>query len=918
MNNLRATIELLFKKENPNKLLKKDKLLKAEKGKDKSFFSSAYSYENPLYYNADEIENVHDLLETNWKKLEYVKNDTVFNVLANFTKHVLLDEKGEPIVKYDMLLKWRQLSYQLGEDLLTSAYFAYNDFVESYERTIFAWKPIITTNNKRLKAMLEKGSAENHFHLKGSAPHFQLSWISLMNNITGREEEFGVIEKELRLMPNVDYSFDNSQFRFKVLIKKASLIRMFLFKELILNEEFIERKKLNKLLKKIEDLKTDDKQKEELQRKIDKIRAKESHFNETLNSETNSEINLFLNEVQQDINFLKYEYGKKFDSEIPDYAIPENVSRNNYNHKENQKHYNGNILLYGERFFLYTVLKKIYSGDKKALKYMYMFHAYIVIKERFRDEFIQINKRVGFANFATYQNRKGFFLSGIYEDAVINMAVNASVYDQNIESLEARIAPGNIEGKIKGSERAVYNNKFYDLEKLKHEEILAKWEKQSKISKNEAKHFYTVHFTKLAEKYCDAEKAVKKNKYKEMVQPINAKERKTVKKQAFEIIEMRKKSSETKKKLLGIDAANVEIGCRPEVFAQAFRYLREYNVKNEFENFDKDEIHDLGVTYHAGEDFFCIIDGLRAIDETIRFLGYRQGDRLGHALALGINPHDYYEVKKYSTIFPKQLYLDNCAWLLAKISEYNIKTSDSLKSKLKSTYFRLYSEIYDDILGEEVSYQTYYNAWKLRGDNPEYYMLEKDKKQFNKRPSFDFWEKCGIDFRKEELKELRKNNRICELYMNYHYNPQVRLNGMKSEVVKVSHDFIELTVKLQRAMQYDIARRNICIESNPSSNYVIGTFKRYDEHPLTKFYNLGLTYNQEELDECPQLSVSINTDDQGVFATYLENEYALMALALEKKLDEDGNSKYKPAMVYDWLDRVRQMGLEQSFKNRVK
>ena len=41
-----------------------------------------------------------------------------------------------------------------------------------------------------------------------------------------------------------------------------------------------------------------------------------------------------------------------------------------------------------------------------------------------------------------------------------------------------------------------------------------------------------------------------------------------------------------------------------------------------------------------------------------------------------------------------------------------------------------------------------------------------------------------------------------------------------------------------------------------------------------------------------QLSVSINTDDQGVFDTLLENEYALMALALKKKKDKDNHKIY--------------------------
>ena len=61
------------------------------------------------------------------------------------------------------------------------------------------------------------------------------------------------------------------------------------------------------------------------------------------------------------------------------------------------------------------------------------------------------------------------------------------------------------------------------------------------------------------------------------------------------------------------------------------------------------------------------------------------------------------------------------------------------------------------------------------------------------------------------------------------------------------------------------------------------------------------------------LHVSINTDDQGVFDTLLENEYALMALALKKARDKEAKPLYDQEDIYDWVDYVRQMGLEQVF-----
>lgn len=62
----------------------------------------------------------------------------------------------------------------------------------------------------------------------------------------------------------------------------------------------------------------------------------------------------------------------------------------------------------------------------------------------------------------------------------------------------------------------------------------------------------------------------------------------------------------------------------------------------------------------------------------------------------------------------------------------------------------------------------------------------------------------------------------------------------------------------------------------------------YSKHPIMEFYNRELEHDYKKLEECSQLCVSINTDDKGVFSTSLENEYSLMARALEemkKKMD---------------------------------
>lgn len=101
----------------------------------------------------------------------------------------------------------------------------------------------------------------------------------------------------------------------------------------------------------------------------------------------------------------------------------------------------------------------------------------------------------------------------------------------------------------------------------------------------------------------------------------------------------------------------------------------------------------------------------------------------------------------------------------------------------------------------------------------------------------------------------------------------------------------------------------IGIETNPSSNYLIGTIAKYEEHPILRFNSRKLKPSNGGSNLC----VSINTDDQGIFDTLLENEYGLMALALKKATDENMNHIYDIEDIYEWIDYVRGMGIDQVF-----
>ena len=156
---------------------------------------------------------------------------------------------------------------------------------------------------------------------------------------------------------------------------------------------------------------------------------------------------------------------------------------------------------------------------------------------------------------------------------------------------------------------------------------------------------------------------------------------------------------------------------------------------------------------------------------------------------------------------------------------------------------------------------------------------------------------------------------VYKQFKNSDYNEPVRKRGSEVKTFRLHSDYPKAVSKIQKKMQTMIDKKGIAIETNPSSNYKISSLGSFAEHPIKTFYNMGLEMDYAKVYECPQMNVSINTDDEGVFCTRLENEYALLARALEETIDQNGNTVYKRQNIYQWLDNIREMGLRQSFYN---
>lgn len=803
---------------------------------------------------------------------------SVFHALFYYVDQILVVQNNEVLCQYNELLHWRNVTLELTEDLLVSAYLA---CIRTPERMIeqgFSWKLVIGHNNFQLNHIVQRGISENHFHLYGSAPIFHLSWLSLMNNILNSKtinylREF---DKDRRYA-NIRYGVNYEEESLENQVHQAALIRLQLF--LYLTGQSI-------------------------------VYDKSSNFPSIKELLQNVySIQFYLNEIQENINILRNSYSNAYgvSQSIEDYALL-GIQDNFYGLDDY------NDIFSGERWLIYTCLNRIYAEDFPEYLANY-FYAYLVLKETLRSELIQSNENVGFINFQKYQSRKGQLMQdSVYKSSMVKWAVSQNLLKPYIESLEIRINPNTT--------------------MKKNREMIERLDKI--IGEPYDKYFYVFHFIKFPDE---------RDYAGEFVQCRHADLRKKVEKIAKSIVSLREECPKCASRVLGIDAASSEIGCRPEVFAHAFRYLRNHVwVVND--GLTREYLPQLRITYHAGEDFLDIVDGLRAIDETYNFLNMECGDRLGHALALGIDVEEWYHSKNNQILISQQDYLDNLVWMYHQLIQCRISGMDELMSFIEKKFSYYFQKIYESNMqasemnmilkkmnsSRKIDNRTgnwsqkekkisnnyqfnifqYYHAWKLRGDAPSCY----ENGYFFWQDDIDEWNHTQVNHRFPKDFQIRFIPEVFLIYYYYHFNNGVRMEGRKKVQIKVNPSYIQAVKVIQKELQRCISQRGIAIETNPTSNFLIGTFKDYEKHPIFSFYNQGLTFDPRLLNECPQLSVSINTDDMGVFSTSLENEYALLANALEKALDENGKPKYKKSMVYEWIDAVRKMGNAQSFRER--
>ena len=861
MDNIRATIKTLFSQINPNEII--NTLLQSTPTKsglviDEQMFCQKFMIENKCY-TIDQVCELYRLWQDKWlyspSEITNQPHKNLFNILLHFTKEVLTENSNIPVCRYTQLLRWRMLSHFLSETLFITAFLAEKDVSLHMRRSRFDWNITIGHDNACINSIIKKGVTDLHFHLRGSSLNYELNWLCLMNHINNRRKDFQKLEKCLSYRISTKDMERWDSFHLKTV--KACAIRYYLF-QITKDTNSLDIKQtkadLYRILQCEQDFQTDTFE----------------NLSHSINTERTGK-RMSVDKSISDMMALDYAI------ELPKYQNICNPSA---------------FVMSGERKLMYKMFFRIYSGEASYEETM-LFYIYLLQKTQIRKELIQLNDLEGFNNFADYEHRKELFTQNYpeYQKMIIPMAVHSAFAEKGLKYLECRISPKSTSQEL--------------VQTIQESDKLIKEVTGPQCEDLKDKYYYIIHFIKLKdeneETIADDFLGVIRHSYL----------RKKIKTQAQAILGALKQQ-DSANRIAGVDAANSELYCRPEVFGPVFRFLKEQNQCN------------LGFTYHVGEDFWDITDGLRAIDEAILFLNLNGNDRMGHALALGIDVKKYYKSRNNRIVMTKQNWMDNAMWMHYKARELGINMPTDIVLELEKTFSQFYDEIYLDNLhlpiegNEELlkgrDINVYRQSWLLRGDDPEYYAKDLNylTSLINTQEMQSSWLHSALH-RNENANLARKHKIAFYLYHLYQYDANVRRRGAQRYEKVITPALVNLIENIQEGMRKQIAHKHLCIEANITSNLFIGRIGRYMQHPIIKLYKKGLY--KEDADP-HSISISINTDDKGIFSTSIEEEYALIALALEKE-KEDGDieiHKHSSWDVYEWLDNIRRIGWTQRFK----
>jgi len=273
----------------------------------------------------------------------------------------------------------------------------------------------------------------------------------------------------------------------------------------------------------------------------------------------------------------------------------------------------------------------------------------------------------------------------------------------------------------------------------------------------------------------------------------------------------------------------------------------------------------LRFTLHVGEDFRHIASGLRAIHEPFAWHLIERGDRLGHALALGINVTEWCQ-QHPCILQPRVERILDLSWILHfLLSSGQFVTDGIILHRLQ----RELSEHLYQWTGVDCGWEDGLRLHQLLG-----------------KPHA----LAHIDYPLSGAREPSTSSKASWLLWLLLYSKLHQ--AYADEIIEIpTEPDSQLLVQIQQRLAELLARWQVTIEINPSSNLLIGALKHPLDQPMFHLRPVGQHVAHA-------LPLAISADDPITFATRLADEYAYAWAGMVVA------GQVSPTYARQWLDEA--------------
>lgn len=346
--------------------------------------------------------------------------------------------------------------------------------------------------------------------------------------------------------------------------------------------------------------------------------------------------------------------------------------------------------------------------------------------------------------------------------------------------------------------------------------------------------------------------------------------------------------------LRGIDICGVEEAQPCWVVADTLRRLRRRS-EDAVARSRRHRIQPLRLTLHAGEDFQWLTTGVRAIAEPFVWNLLRRGDRIGHGIAITLDPRRWWDRKSRDVVHVKRF---DSFLNLAFLAEYVPQGTRDQREWLRGSLSDIVRQLGLD--GEGTN--------RLRDTSD---IVETARQ---------FWRALGSPVLRRLIatpsSDVAGEHRHLQWLHRYLWKRSIhqrgeekiarRLEGDRGPLpIASNHTELDLLDVARKRVIHDLARWQICIEANPSSNLVVGSL----ESMLAQDFLHRRTTSPAEQEGDETLMWTISTDDPITFSTTLADEYAYAWAGMVLRKDK----QYDPAYARALLDEAAATSMRTRF-----